>query len=41
MGPSFMGKGGRKIFSGKTRGGLTTFFSPGVSDVRLGHSFFT
>jgi len=39
--PSFMCKGGRKFFSGRTRGGLTTFFSSGVSDVRLGHSLFT
>ena len=39
MRPSFMCKGGRKIFSGRTRGGITTFFSPGVSDVRLDHSF--
>jgi len=32
---------GRKIFSGRTRGRLTTFFSLGVSDVRLDHSLFT
>jgi len=38
---SFMCRGGRQIFSARTRGGLTTFFSPGVSDVRLGHSLFT
>jgi len=38
MRPCFMFKGGRKIFSGGTRGGLTTIFSPGVSDVRLGHN---
>jgi len=36
-----MYNGGRKIFSGRTRGGLTTFFFPGVSDVHLGHSLFT
>jgi len=32
---------GQKKFSGRTRGGLITFFSPGVSDARLGHSLFT
>jgi len=41
MRSSFMCKGGRKIFSGGTRGELKTFFSTGVSDVRLGHSLFT
>jgi len=28
------------MFSGRTRGGLTTFFSPGVSDVCLSHFLF-
>ena len=32
---------GQVNFSGRTRGGLMTFFSPGVTDVRLGHSLFT
>ena len=41
MRPSFMCKGSRYIFSVRTRGGLTTFFSPGISDVRLSHSSFT
>jgi len=37
----FFVQGGKKNFSGRTRGGLMTFFSPGVGDVRLGHSLFT
>ena len=41
MRPGFMCKGVRYIFSRRTRGGLTTFFSPGFSDVRLGHGLFT
>jgi len=41
MRPSFMCEGDRKIFSGRTREELTTFFSPGISDVRSGHSLFT
>jgi hypothetical protein len=36
----FIYKGGRKNQSGRTREELTTFFSPGDSDVRLSHSLF-
>ena len=39
--PSFMCKGGKKMFPGITIGGLTKFLSRGVNDVRLGHSLFT
>jgi len=32
---------GAENFLGRTIGGLTTFFSPGVSDVRLDYSLST
>ena len=39
--PALCAKGAEKIFSRRIRGGLTTFFSPAVSDVRLCNSLFT
>ena len=39
-GPGLCAKGADKFFPRRTRGGLTTIFFPGVSDVLLRHSLF-